>query len=119
MSVRVGFATTDGSIINEHFGHAEFWDVYDLGEEAEFVETRKVKAECSCHNKKVFDDMLSTLNDCQVIIVAKIGEEAAYHVINSGKRVFEAAGDLYQIAKRLIENHILDSLDNTDLRRAS
>ena len=119
MGVRVGFATTDGSLVNEHFGHAEFWDVYDIGTEADFVETRKVKAECSCHNKKVFDDMLNTLKDCQVLFVAKIGEEAAYHVIQSGRRVFEAAGDLYQITKQLIDNHILDSLDSSEYRRAS
>ena len=119
MSVRVGFATTDGSLVNEHFGHAEFWDVYDIGNEADFVETRKVKAECSCHNKKVFDDMLTTLEDCQVLFVAKIGEEAAYHVIQSGRRVFEAVGDLYQITKQLIDNHVLDSLETSNLRRAS
>lgn len=119
MRVRVGFATTDGSLVNEHFGHAEYWDVYDIGEEADFIETRKVKAQCSCHNKKVFDDMLSTLNDCQVLFVAKIGEEAAYHVIQSGRRVFEAVGDLYQITKQLIDNKVLESLEIENLRSAS
>ena len=69
--------------------------------------------------KKVFDEMLNTLEDCQVLFVAKIGEEAAYHVIQSGRRVFEAVGDLYQITKQLVENHVLDSLEDSNLRRAS
>ncbi len=108
MSVRVGFATTDGGYIDEHFGHAMYWDVYDIGEEVEFVATRKVKASCSCHNKQVFDDMLSTLEDCEVLFVAKIGQEAAAHVINKGKRVFEAVGDLYKIIPELVRTRALE-----------
>ena len=125
MSVRVAFSTTEGTIVDEHFGHALYWDIYDIGEEAEFVETRKVKAQCSCHDPKIFDIMLSSLNDCSVLFTAKIGESAAAYVIRKGKRVFEAAGDLYAITKEFVDKHLLDSLDdsknkqNEEIRRAS
>ena len=123
MSVRVAFSTTDGITVDEHFGHALYWDIYDIGDDVDFVCTRKVKAECSCHDPKIFDNMLSSLNDCEVLFTAKIGEMAAQYVIGSGKRVFEAAGDLYAITKELVDRHLLDSLDasknKTDIRRAS
>ena len=124
MSVRVAFSTTDGAIVDEHFGHALYWDIYDIGESAEFVCTRKVKAQCSCHDPKIFDAMLSSLEDCSVLFTAKIGESAAAYVIRKGKRVFEAAGDLYAVTKELVDRHLLDPFDvskqkNEEIRRAS
>ena len=29
--IRVGFASTDGIMVNEHFGHAKYWEIYDIG----------------------------------------------------------------------------------------
>ena len=108
MSVRVAFATTEGATVDEHFGHAEYWDVYDIGESADFIETRHCRSGCSCHDTKVFDGMLKVLNDCEVLFCAKIGEAAAGYIISNGKRVFEAAGDLYQITKSLVDNRLLE-----------
>ena len=104
---RVGFASTDGLTINEHFGHAKFWEIYDIDEDAEFVESRMVQAGCSCGDKKVFKEMLKSLDDCDVLCVAMIGQKAAEFVINSGKRVFEAAGDLNAVIEALIEQGTL------------
>ena len=31
--MRIGFASTDGISVNEHFGHAKYWEIYDLQKE--------------------------------------------------------------------------------------
>ncbi|MBQ5485087.1 MAG: diguanylate cyclase, partial [Lachnospiraceae bacterium] len=50
MAVRVGFASIDGNIIDQHFGHARYWQVYDIYEDdAEFVEVRKSYPACNGH----------------------------------------------------------------------
>ncbi len=125
--MRVGFASVDGRYVNEHFGHSKYWEIYDISEnEADvkagdkhscaeeknedtipgltFIGTRMVRSGCSCHDPKLFDDMLVTLGDCDILVVARIGQEAAEYVISKGMRVFEAAGGIREIAYRLKES---------------
>lgn len=110
MNTRVAFASTDGQTVNEHFGHAKYWEIYDIGEDIEYVDSRMVQASCSCHDPKVFEAMLDALSDCEVLLVAKIGGGAAQFLISKGKRVFEAAGDLYSIADSLVERKLLEAV---------
>ena len=118
--MRVGFASVDGQYVNEHFGHSKYWEIYDIHElnaagETDagstsddagivFAETRMVHSGCNCHDPKLFDDMLVTLGDCDILIVARIGQEAAEYVISKGKRVFEAVGEIRAIAEKLRES---------------
>ena len=39
---RVAFASTDGIQIDQHFGTARYWQIFDLGQTAEFVEDETV-----------------------------------------------------------------------------
>jgi predicted Fe-Mo cluster-binding NifX family protein len=103
--MRVGFASVDGQYVNEHFGHSKYWEIVDITpEEPEgitFAGTRMVHSGCNCHDPKLFDDMLVTLGDCDILVVARIGQEAAEYVISKGKRVFEAVGEIRAIAEKL------------------
>jgi len=109
MSYRVGFASIDGTRLDQHFGSARYWQIYDIGTEARFVETRKTAPKCRGHCEGGFDHLLAALHDCDAIFVLKIGEAAARAMINSGKRVFEASGDLEDIIARLIDEGLLDN----------
>ena len=40
--MRIGMATTDGVYVNEHFGNAKYWDIYELDEESEFAATSPI-----------------------------------------------------------------------------
>ena len=124
--MRVGFASVDGQYVNEHFGHSKYWEIIDIDEQDHhsdtgssgsestddipdddgivFAETRMVHSGCNCHDPKLFDDMLVTLGDCDILVVARIGQEAAEYVISKGKRVFEAVGEIRAIAEKLRES---------------
>ncbi|SDB26983.1 NifB/NifX family molybdenum-iron cluster-binding protein [Eubacterium oxidoreducens] len=108
--MRVGFASTDGIVINEHFGHAKYWEIYDIGTELSLVETRMVRAGCNCHDPSLFEEMLNVLSDCKALFVSKIGKEAAQFVAQKGIRIFEAAGDIEEIGRVIIEQEILDEV---------
>lgn len=108
MSCRVGFASIDGISIDQHFGSARYWQIYDIGENAEFVETRKTVPGCRGHCDGGFEHILNALDDCNAIFVLKIGENAARAVINRGIRVFEASGEIEEIILRLIEDDMLE-----------
>ena len=105
--IRVGFASTDGIMVNEHFGHAKYWEIYDIGEEAEEVGSRIVHTGCNCHDTSLLDETLEELSDCKALFVAKIGEGAASYLMSKGVRIFEAAGNIELIIKKLIAEKIL------------
>lgn len=94
MTYRIGFASISGIVIDEHFGSARYWQIYDLDKEAHFVETRKTAVKCQGHCEGGFEQLLAVLKDCDAIFVLKIGEAAAGYMLSRGKRVFEAYGEL-------------------------
>lgn len=101
MSARIGFASMDASVIDQHFGSARYWQIYDLDQTPQFVETRKTAAKCQGHCEGGFEHLLAVLHDCDALFVLKIGEGAAAFMIGKGKRVFEASGALEDILAAL------------------
>ncbi len=78
-SVRMAIASTNGAVIDEHFGHARVFHVYQVTENAvQFLETRRADQYCTGETQcGEAEDRLSSiikvLGDCQVILCAKIG----------------------------------------------
>jgi len=112
MSCRVAFASMDGSRIDQHFGSARYFQVYDInGGEYRHVETRKPPAKCQGHCEGGFDHLLEALNDCDAIFVSMIGQSAAEFMIEHGKRVFEAEGAVEAIIAELAKKNILKEIN--------
>ena len=107
MAWRVGFASISGIVIDQHFGSARCWQIYDLDTEAHFVETRKTQARCQGHCEGGFEHLLAVLDDCDAIFVLKIGETAAGYMLSKGKRVCEAYGELEKIIAQLLGSGLL------------
>ncbi len=106
---RVAFASTDGIQIDQHFGTARYWQIYDLGQTAEYVEDRMTRTSCKGHCEGGFEDTLETLKDCQALFCIRIGPGAAEVCISRGVRVFEARGPIDKIAASIISNRLLDN----------
>ena len=108
---RVAAATSDGFSVNEHFGHANFFRVYDLRENGyDFVEVRDAVAVCQQrlgHDTTRFDKIIELLSDCDAVLVQKIGEGAAAYLISKNVRVFEVSGSIDAVLKKFIEDGIL------------
>lgn len=108
MSYRIGIASIDGTFIDQHFGSARYWQIYDVDTEAHFVETRKTAAKCQGHCEGGFGHLLAVLDDCDAIFVLKIGETAAEFMLSKGKRVFEAAGEVDKILDQMVNGRLLE-----------
>lgn len=72
MAYRIGLASIDGTVIDQHFGSARYWQIYDLDTEAHFVECRKTVPKCQGHCEGGFEDLVSILEDCDAIFVLKL-----------------------------------------------
>ncbi|MBZ4667626.1 MAG: Dinitrogenase iron-molybdenum cofactor biosynthesis protein [Defluviitaleaceae bacterium] len=107
MGYRIGFASIDGAVIDQHFGSARYWQIYDVDSEARFVETRKTVAKCQGHCEGGFDHLLDVLKDCDAIFVLKIGEVAAAVMLPKGKRVFEAEGEVEDILAEIMNGLLI------------
>lgn len=108
MSYRIGFASISNLVIDQHFGSARSWQIYDVDTEAHFIETRKTAARCQGNCEGGFDHLLAILEDCDAIFVLQIGEGAASYMVSHGKRVFEARGELQEILAWVTEGNLLE-----------
>ncbi len=104
---RIAIATSDGYTVNEHFGQAKFFRVYELdGGGHSFLDVRDAVAACQQslgHDTTRFDKIIELLSDCDALLVNKIGEGAAAYLISRGVRVFEVSGTIDAVLDKLAE----------------
>ncbi|WP_338695958.1 MULTISPECIES: nitrogenase cofactor biosynthesis protein NifB [Bradyrhizobium] len=87
ITVLVAVATKGSGLINEHFGHAKEFQVYEISTSgAKFVGHRRV--DVYCQDGYGEGDRLSTIirsvNDCHAVFVAKIGGCPKSNLIRAG-----------------------------------
>lgn len=108
---RVAIATTDGVSVNEHFGRANFFRVYQLyGDSYQYIDIRDAVAACQhprTHSQTDFDRIIDLLSDCDALFVQKIGEGAAAYLIEKNVRVFEVSGEIESLLKKVISDGLL------------
>jgi nitrogen fixation protein NifB len=76
ISVLVAVATKGHGVINEHFGHASEFQIYELSASgAKFVGHRRVDLYCQggYGEEDSLDTVIRAINDCHAVFVAKIG----------------------------------------------
>lgn len=108
---RIAAASSHGTEIDEHFGRAVFFRIYELDDNGySYIETRDVIAACNhavTHSKTDFDAVIDLLSDCDAVLVQKIGEGAAAYLISRGVRVFEASGSIDAVLNKFITDKLL------------
>ena len=110
MSRRIAFASTDGTYVDQHFGSAGIFQIFDVsGDSYDLVGSRTTESYCQGHCEGGFDHLLGALNDCEAIFVSRIGQSAAAFMIQHGKRVFEASGPVEEVIKQIIADNLLKS----------
>ncbi len=79
--VLMAVATTGGGVINQHFGHAREFLIYEASDmDVRFIGHRKTDLYCSGGNscgeeESVLDKTIAALAGCEVVLCAKIGYE--------------------------------------------
>jgi len=94
---RIAAASTDGKTINEHFGKAAVFLIYEIGEKGyTFIEERKVTP-LSCDGGHTENGILSTLDalkDCTAVVAVKVGGSVKRAFEINGISVFEVSGSI-------------------------
>jgi predicted Fe-Mo cluster-binding NifX family protein len=78
--VKVAVASKHGVAVDEHFGHAKRFWIYAVTEDGcELLEQREVDNYCqgNTSSKPAMTRILQTIDDCEAVLVAKIGDGPA------------------------------------------
>lgn len=106
MSIKAAVASTDGKVINQHFGKADSFLIFELRDgDFQYIEKRKVVPCCHLgeHEDNAFENTAKMLIDCSVIIVSRIGQGAADFMESRGFAVYESPFPINAVLKKLVE----------------
>ncbi len=96
----IAVASKDGRDINQHFGHADRFLIYDVGEgEARLVDEKKVERYCTydadhplrTHVLKAIADALA---GCRAVVCSQIGQAPQMEMERFGIDAFVADGPI-------------------------
>ncbi|MEO1432031.1 MAG: nitrogenase cofactor biosynthesis protein NifB [Cyanobacteria bacterium J06633_8] len=86
-------ATKGGGIVNQHFGHAKEFQIYEVdGRKVEFIAHRKVDHFCQggYGEEATLENIIKALADCKAVLVSKIGDCPKEELHKAGIQTVEA-----------------------------
>ncbi|MCH5184610.1 MAG: dinitrogenase iron-molybdenum cofactor biosynthesis protein [Oscillospiraceae bacterium] len=104
MAIRAAAASTDGKVINLHFGKADRFLIFELADDGfHYIETREITPCCNRgeHEDSAFENAANALYDCKIILVSKIGIPAACFLENRGFEIYESPFPIHSVLEKL------------------
>jgi predicted Fe-Mo cluster-binding NifX family protein len=95
--MKVAVASENGAVVQEHFGRATQFLIYEIEEEGcRLVEIRKNHPACGSapegdgegHSEDRMQDSIELVSDCRAVVVAQIGRAAVERLANRGVHAF-------------------------------
>jgi predicted Fe-Mo cluster-binding NifX family protein len=105
MSFRVAVASSDGKYVNEHFGRAQQFLIFDLTPGGyQFLELRKNEPSCRSDQTDEVKHLptIDLLEDCQGVLVARIGPGAEAVLNQKGIQVYVILDFIDEALKQLL-----------------
>ena len=88
MLLRVAVASSDGKIINQHFGQAKQFLIFDVDDNGdyEYIELRENIPTCcgGNHSAASMESTLKLIEDVDIVLVSQIGPGASQSLISNG-----------------------------------
>ena len=113
MKYKVAVASTDGKIVNQHFGRAEQFHIFEISDDNSFhyVESRAVSPCCHSgeHETDAFLRIDNILNDVSAVIVSRIGEGASDFLEANGFTVYVAPFPIELIMQKIVMERLYEA----------
>jgi predicted Fe-Mo cluster-binding NifX family protein len=103
----VAVTSADGVLINQHYGHAAWFFIYDIEEDgtSTLVEKRAVEPWCGSGGHKDAQEgdagIARDITDCAAVLTAQIGPPARKKLELSGISIFEERSPIDEALKKL------------------
>ncbi len=112
---RIAVASSDGIVVNNHFGRARAFYIYELkGSVPEAVDIRNLPPVCEMgdHDESRLQDNLEKLSDCTHLLVSRIGDAAREKAEQYGIRCYEIPGEIPESIDKMIRYEKVNELFN-------
>lgn len=107
MAFRVAVASSDGIVINQHFGHSKQFLIFEITDEGKwsFIELRQNTPPClqGNHDENDMQRSVELLSDCSTVLVSKIGPGAEYALKTRGITAYSVGDFIENALKKLID----------------
>lgn len=111
MAYRVAAASSDGKVVNQHFGRSGQFLVFDIRSDGsfDFVELRRNTPPCGTaeHDENAMARSVELLSDCRMVVSCQIGPGAEQALEQKGIRAFTAVGFIDEVLGRLASSHLV------------
>lgn len=105
ITYRIAVASSDGIVINQHYGRASFFGIYDVLSKntIQLVENRKVVPVCQggTHDNNRMRENIAYFLDCKYVLVSRIGQGAATLLEQEGIIPMELPGLIEESVEKL------------------
>lgn len=112
MTYKVALASTDGKVVNQHFGQARTFHLFSIHDSGgyQFIGTRDVEPCCNeqHHELDAFEAVADALDDVQAILVSRIGEGARAFLESRGFVVYEAPYPVEALLQTVVEKRLYE-----------
>lgn len=105
MKVRVAVASSDGKVVNRHFGHTTQFLIFELSDGVvNFLESRENVPTCHTGRHELSDlaATAETIKDCAYVVASRIGSGAASVLLDKGIRAYVDADFIESALERLL-----------------
>lgn len=109
--VLVAVATKGGGMVNQHFGHAREFMIYEVdANEAKFVGHRKVENYCQggYGEEDSLDTIIKAIADCKAVLASKVGSCPQEELQKAGLQVVEAYDVIETVAREFYSQYLQD-----------
>lgn len=110
MSYKVAIATSDGKFVNQHFGKATKFAIYEVEDKRfSLLEVRENKPACgdSGHQENAMYDSINLLLDCKIVLISMIGVGPDQVLFDKGILSYETS-DSINDALQYVSSNIED-----------
>lgn len=111
---KIAVASSDGIVVNNHFGRARIFHIYHLDEDGtiKYLEKREVTPVCEygTHDEDRLIENLKKIEDCRYLLVSKIGDKAAATAEGLGVESYEIPGIIPESIKKLHQYVMINKL---------
>lgn len=109
MAYKIAFASSDGKVVNQHFGRTKQFLIVEIdGKDYKYVETRVNEPSCKDfqHTEDAMNKSIELISDCKAVFVARIGQGASAKVEEKGIEGIEAPYFIEDILKDILNSEI-------------
>lgn len=106
MSYKIAVASSDGKVVNQHFGRSRQFIIFEISDSGEwdFREIRSTSPACTAgeHSDSSLDRLIKEISDCSVVVVSQIGYGAEQALQNMGIKAYIMPDLIYTALNKVI-----------------